>query len=147
VNPYSPVGCSTDLSALELKASTTKTVLAVNETDFTVKFTLRNRGSVPVCVESGFAIGDNLYPRLKGPMGDVILRWPEVDKVARKEYFTGEKMYSEDLTIYDGYYTLNGTNKEFSWNVTGDYTLVVEFYGWHSQNQKVQTDPLQFKIQ
>ena len=114
----------------------------MNETSFPVTFKLKNARSYPVCIERGFSVGDNINLELEGPMGEVKLKYPLTEKMLIKEYLINEKTHTANVAKYEGRY--DGNN--FTWNITGNYSLIALYQSVFTDYKDIAEDKLEFEI-
>lgn len=136
-------GCLTGgIDNLDFRISANKKTLKMNETKFTVTFKLQSKQVLPVCIECGFSIGDNIYLELYGPTGKIKLRYGVLDKALRKEYLVGERSHSENIAKYKG----SCGTEDFGWNITGNYTFSAYYSSAFTGNQKIFSNTIKFEI-
>jgi len=136
-SPGITYGFYTSPDDIEFTVSSTKTVLSVNETEFPVTFVLHNKRSYPVCVDKRFELGNNIYlsftfrfNRSDGnhTIGKLFLNYPPVKRGSpEKEWLVKDKRYTVNLAKYTGWYGINDTKYNFSWNQIGNYSLTARY--------------------
>jgi hypothetical protein len=131
------LGDPKDLSFKLSSGSQNPTVYVKVSGPFIIKFSLCNDGILPVRVPRYSGIGSTIDINLMNTSHEIVLEYPTTKMARGAEFLTTCQETELDISWISGHYNIiNSTGQsqrlDFSWNVTGMYTLKGVYRHWES---------------